>query len=39
VASNVVLFGSGFVPLLKALQKVPGGEALWLRKELLHSQH
>jgi hypothetical protein len=37
IASNIVLFGSGFVPLLKALQKVPVGEALWLRKELLHS--
>jgi uncharacterized membrane protein len=37
IASNLVLFGSGFVPLLKALQRVPGGEALWSRKELLRS--
>lgn len=38
VSSNTVLFASGFVPLLKALQNVPGGETLWSRKELLRSQ-
>jgi hypothetical protein len=38
VGSSVFLFGSGFVPLIKALKRVPGGEALWSEKELLHSQ-
>lgn len=37
IVSNFVLFGSGFIPLIKALQRAPGGEALWLEKELLHS--
>lgn len=37
ITSNTVLFASGVVPLLKALQTVPGGEALWSRKELLRS--
>lgn len=39
IVSNVVLFGSGFIPFIKAIQRVPGGEALWSEKELLHSQH
>jgi len=38
VASNIALFGSGLVPLVKALQRVPGGEALWSKKELSYSQ-
>jgi len=38
VVSNVILFGSGFISLMKAIQRVPGGEALWSEKELLHSQ-
>ncbi len=38
IVSNIALFGSGFIPLIKALQRVPGGEALWSEKELLHSQ-
>lgn len=37
ISSNSVLFASAFVPLLKALQNIPGGEALWSKKELLHS--
>jgi len=37
IVSNTFLFASGFIPLLKALQNIPGGEALWSRKELLHS--
>lgn len=37
IASNIVLFGSGFIPLVKALQRVPGGEVLWLKRERLHS--
>jgi hypothetical protein len=37
VASNTVLFGSGFVPLIKVIKRVPGGEALWSEKKLLHS--
>jgi hypothetical protein len=37
VGSNTVLFASGFVPLLKALQSIPGGEILWSRRELLRS--
>ncbi len=36
VVSNIVLFGSGFIPLIKAIQRVPGGEALWSKKEFLH---
>ncbi|MCZ2855589.1 MAG: ECF transporter S component [Candidatus Bathyarchaeota archaeon] len=39
IVSNTALFGSGLIPLIKALQRVPGGEALWSKKELLHSQH
>ncbi len=39
IVSNIALFGSGFIPLIKALQRVPGGEALWSEKEPLHSQH
>ncbi len=38
ILSNITLFGSGFTPLIKAIQRVPGGEALWSEKELLHSQ-
>ncbi len=38
IVSNIALFGSGFIPLIKAIQRVPGGEALWSEKELLHSQ-
>ena len=38
IVSNVVLFGSGLIPLIKALKRVPGGEALWSEKELLYSQ-
>ncbi len=38
IVSSIVLFGSGFIPLIKALKRVPGGEALWSEKELLHSQ-
>jgi len=38
VVSNIVLFGSGFIPLMKTIQRIPGGEALWSEKELLHSQ-
>lgn len=38
IVSNIALFGSGLIPLIKALQRVPGGEALWSKKELLHSQ-
>ena len=37
IVSNTFLFASGFIPLLKALQNIPGGEALWSRKELLRS--
>jgi len=37
IVSNVVLFGSGFVPLLKAVQRVPGGKDLWMKKESLRS--
>jgi hypothetical protein len=37
VVSNTVLFASGFVPLLRALQNVPGGEVLWSKRELMHS--
>lgn len=39
IVSNIALFGSGFIPLIKAIQRVPGGDALWSEKELLHSQH
>ncbi len=39
VVSNIALFGSGLVPLVKALKRVPGGEALWSEREPLHSQH
>jgi len=39
IISNIALFGSGFIPLIKALQRVPGGEALWSKKESLYSQH
>jgi len=38
IISNIALFGSGFILLIKALQRVPGGETLWSEKELLHSQ-
>lgn len=38
VASNSFLFGSGFIPLVKALKRVPGGEVLWSKRELLSSQ-
>ncbi|MFB0567463.1 MAG: hypothetical protein ACETVM_02610 [Candidatus Bathyarchaeia archaeon] len=38
IVSNIALFGSGFIPLIKALKRVPGGEALWSEKEPLHSQ-
>jgi len=38
IVSSIALFGSGFIPLIKALKRVPGGEALWSEKELLHSQ-
>lgn len=38
IVSNIALFGSGFIPLIKALKRVPGGGALWSEKELLHSQ-
>ncbi|MDH5783564.1 MAG: hypothetical protein OEZ35_07905, partial [Candidatus Bathyarchaeota archaeon] len=37
IVSNSALFGSGFIPLIKALKRVPGGEALWSEKEPLHS--
>lgn len=37
IISNIVLFASGFLPLLKALQNVPGGEALWSKRELFPS--
>lgn len=33
VVSNIVLFSSGFVPLVRALQKVPGSEVLWSERE------
>jgi hypothetical protein len=36
IISNIALFGSGLILLLKALQRIPGGEALWSKKELLH---
>jgi hypothetical protein len=32
--SNVVLFGLGFIPLIKAIQRIPGSEAFWSKKEL-----
>ena len=38
IISNIALFGSGLILLLKALHRVPGGEALWSKKELLRSQ-
>jgi uncharacterized membrane protein len=38
IVANIALFGSGLIPLIKALQRIPGGEALWSKKELLHSQ-
>lgn len=34
IGSNAFLFGAGFIPLAKAIQRVPGGEALWSRREL-----
>ncbi len=37
--SNFVLFGLGLIPLLEVFQRIPGGEALWSKKEPLHSQH
>jgi len=37
IVSNIALFGSGLILLIKALQRVPGGESLWSKKELLHS--
>ncbi|MGD8505041.1 MAG: ECF transporter S component [Candidatus Bathyarchaeota archaeon] len=38
IISNTALFSLGFIPLFRALQRIPGGETLWSKKELLHSQ-
>jgi hypothetical protein len=35
VVSNTVIFGAGFVPVTKAMQKLFGGEQVWKKESLL----